>query len=88
MKLTEEEKSSLSEAIDRMNEGLDAFIQYYNESEEDKPLIEFSEETQSAIHAAVSSYGKEEVEKRINNIIKEIFSFLPPHQGDENNEVK
>ena len=45
MKVTNGEKEQLSNAIDRMNEGLDAFIQLYNESENDEPLIQFEDET-------------------------------------------
>ncbi|MCY9413083.1 protein mistic, partial [Bacillus haynesii] len=39
MKVTVQEKELLSTAIDKMNEGLDAFILLYNESEKDEQLI-------------------------------------------------
>ncbi|MFC0271033.1 atypical membrane-integrating protein (Mistic protein) [Metabacillus herbersteinensis] len=77
MKLTEDEKKALSVAIDRMNEGLDSFIEFYNESEEDKQLIEFADETTAVIEKAVQIYGKEEVTAKINTIIREVLSFLP-----------
>lgn len=36
VKVTDQEKEQLSTAIDKMNEGLDAFILLYNESEKDE----------------------------------------------------
>jgi hypothetical protein len=81
LKVNEEEKKLLSEAIDKMNEGLDAFIGFYNESEEDKALIEFTEETIETIQHAIEAYGKEEVTTKINKIIKEVLSFLPNKKG-------
>jgi Membrane-integrating protein Mistic len=77
MKLSEDEKNALSDAIDKMNEGLDVFIQFYNDAEEDKPIIEFSEKTMSAIEKAIGVYGKEAVTEKINSIIREVLSFLP-----------
>ncbi|MDQ0857695.1 atypical membrane-integrating protein (Mistic protein) [Bacillus sp. V2I10] len=77
MKLTEDEKNALSDAIDKMNEGLDIFIQFYNDAEEDKPIIEFNEKTLSAIEKAIGVYGKEAVTEKINSIIREVLSFLP-----------
>lgn len=77
LKLTDDEKKALSEAIDRMNDGLDSFIEFYNESEEDKPVIEFTDETITVIEKAIHTYGKEEVTAKINTIIREILSFLP-----------
>ncbi len=80
--MNEEEKKLLSEAIDKMNEGLDTFIGFYNDSEEDKALIEFTEETIEAIEKAIKVYGKEEVTAKINTIVKEVLSFLPNKKGD------
>ena len=81
MKVNEEEKKQLSEAIDKMNEGLDAFIGFYNETEEDKKLIEFSDETIVSIQNAIDLYGKEEVTAKINTIIREILSFSSNKKG-------
>lgn len=81
MKVNEEEKKQLSEAIDKMNEGLDAFIGFYNETEEDKELIEFSDETIVSIQNAIDLYGKEEVTAKINTIIREILSFSSNKKG-------
>lgn len=81
LKVNEEEKKLLSEAIDKMNEGLDSFIGFYNDSEEDKALIEFSEGTIETIEKAIETYGKDEVTTKINTIIKEVLSFIPNKKG-------
>jgi len=83
LKINEEEKKLLSEAIDKMNEGLDTFIGFYNDSEEDRPVIEFTEETLETIERAIKMYGKEEVTAKINTIIKEVLSFLPNKKGEQ-----
>ncbi|MEW4023882.1 Protein mistic [Bacillus sp. B01(2024)] len=75
MKVTNGEKEQLSNAIDRMNEGLDAFIQLYNESENDEPLIQFEEETADLIKQARDSYGQEQLNEKLNTIIKQILSI-------------
>ncbi len=77
MKLNENEKKSLSDSIDKLNEGLDFVIQLYNEAEEDKPLIQFDDEVIESIEKAKKTFGDEEITRRINTIIKEIFAFLP-----------
>jgi hypothetical protein len=82
MKLNEIEKQKLSESIDRMNEALDVFIEYYNESDEDKPLIEFEPDVIEAIEKAKVAYGEVETTKRINTIIKEILSFIPKNEAE------
>jgi hypothetical protein len=82
MKVNDKEKQALSDAIDKMNEGLDVFIQLYNESEEDKPVIEFDEEVISAIEKAKIAFGEEEITKRINSIIKEVLALLPDKLND------
>ncbi|APH03889.1 hypothetical protein [Bacillus weihaiensis] len=85
MKVNDQEKKALSEAIDRMNEGLDAFIELYNESEDDSELIEFQEETIQVIEKAIQAYGKEIVTNKINTIVKEVLSFLPAKKDDDGN---
>jgi hypothetical protein len=77
MKLNEQEKLTLSEAIDKLNDGLDSFIQFYNEAEADKPLIDFDDEAVQIIDKAKSVYGSNEIDLRMNKIVKEILSFLP-----------
>jgi uncharacterized protein YwgA len=77
MKLNEQEKQTLSEAIDKLNEGLDSFIQLYNDAEADRPLIEFDEEAVQIIEKAKNIYGNSEIDNRMNKIVKEILSLLP-----------
>ncbi|WP_226669508.1 atypical membrane-integrating protein (Mistic protein) [Metabacillus litoralis] len=88
MKVNDDEKKLLSEAIDKMNEGLDSFIEFYNDSEEDKAIIEFSEETIKSIEKAIEVYGKEEVTSKINTIVKEVLSFLPTKKDDSSGKNK
>ncbi|QFT90371.1 Membrane-integrating protein Mistic [Bacillus sp. THAF10] len=76
MKLSKEEKEQLSEAIDKMNESLDVFIEYYNESEDDTPIISFDEEVLSLLEAGKEKYGTEAFSQRINTIMKEVLSFI------------
>lgn len=76
MKVSKDEKDALSTAIDKMNDGLDVFIQFYNDSEEDVPLIDFSEETTQLIEKAISTIGRDKVSEKINTIVKEMLSFF------------
>ncbi|MFY4775435.1 protein mistic [Metabacillus sp. RGM 3146] len=76
MKVSKEEKDALSTAIDKMNDGLDVFIQLYNDSEEDLPPVDFSEETIKLIEKAIASIGREKVSEKINTIVKELLSFF------------
>ncbi|MBM6618737.1 atypical membrane-integrating protein (Mistic protein) [Bacillus suaedaesalsae] len=82
MKLHTQEKQTLSDAIDKLNEGLDSFIQLYNDAEEDKPLIEFDDEATTIIERAKKIYGNEEIDQRMNKIVKEILSLIPLNQKD------
>ncbi|MBY8911172.1 protein mistic [Bacillus sp. YC2] len=75
MKVTNGEKEQLSTAIDRMNEGLDVFIQLYNESEIDEPLIQFEDETAELVKQARHLYGQEKLNEKLNAIIKQILSI-------------
>ncbi|WP_223701538.1 atypical membrane-integrating protein (Mistic protein) [Sutcliffiella deserti] len=77
MKLKPNEKDALSAAIDQMNESLDQFIEFYNESEEDKAIIEFDDEVIQLILAGKERFGEEALTKKINSLIKEVLSFLP-----------
>ncbi|MDA1476215.1 protein mistic [Bacillus changyiensis] len=83
MKVTDQEKQQLSMAIDKMNEGLDAFILLYNESEKDEPLIEYEDETASIIKHAIEQYGKDSINQKLNAIVKEILSFSLLKDGDQ-----
>lgn len=70
------EKSTLSNAIDQMNESLDKFIELYNEAEEDKEIITFDEEVVKLIQTSMDTYGEEAITKRINTIVKEVLSLI------------
>ncbi|MFN2744040.1 MULTISPECIES: protein mistic [Bacillus] len=83
MKVTDQEKEQLSTAIDKMNEGLDAFILLYNESEKDEPLIEYEDETADIIKKAIEHHGKESINQKLNAIIKEILSFSLLQDGEK-----
>lgn len=75
MNVSNEEQKLLSGAIDKMNEGLDSFIQLYNEAKLQKSNIEFDEKTLKAIEEAIEVHGKEAVEKKLNRIVQEILTF-------------
>ncbi|AZB44954.1 hypothetical protein CEF21_18935 [Bacillus sp. FJAT-42376] len=81
MKISGREKENLSEAIDQMNEALDVFIQTYNQSEEDKPVIRFTQDTEQSIRSAMKIYGEAVIEKKINTLIKEFLSFTENKAG-------
>ncbi|WP_456277865.1 atypical membrane-integrating protein (Mistic protein) [Bacillus sp. AK128] len=77
MKVNEHDKQSLSDSIDKLNEGLDVIIQLYNEAEQEKAFINFDEDTINIIESAKKAYGDNEIDERINKFIKEILSLLP-----------
>ncbi|ADM39084.1 biofilm formation protein MstX [Bacillus spizizenii] len=83
MKVTSEEKEQLSTAIDRMNEGLDAFIQLYNESEIDEPLIQLDDDTADLMKQARDMYGQEKLNEKLNTIIKQILSISLSEEGEK-----
>lgn len=83
MKVTSEEKEQLSTAIDRMNEGLDAFIQLYNESEIDEPLIQLDDDTAKLMKQARDKYGQEKLNEKLNTIIKQILSISVSEEGEK-----
>lgn len=80
MKLTVNEKKTFSDTIDKLNEGLDTVIKLYNESEGDKPVIEFDDELIELIQNAKETYGENEITGRINKFLKEVLTFFP--KGD------
>ncbi|WP_078379237.1 atypical membrane-integrating protein (Mistic protein) [Sutcliffiella halmapala] len=82
MKLKPNEKVALSDAIDRMNEGLDQFIELYNEAEEDKAIIDFDEEVLQLLEAGKEKFGEAALTKRINTIIKEVLSFVSTEEKE------
>lgn len=70
-----------------MNEGLDAFIQLYNESEIDEPLIQLDDDTAELMKQARDMYGQEKLNEKLNTIIKQILSISVSEEG-EKNEIK
>ncbi|MCY8916080.1 protein mistic [Bacillus atrophaeus] len=81
MKVTSDEKEQLSAAIDRMNEGLDVFIQFYNESEKDEPLIHLEDDTAKLMKEARELYGQDKLNETLNAIIKQILSISLSEEG-------
>lgn len=82
MKLKPNEKEALSEAIDQMNESLDRFIEFYNEAEEDKAIIELDDEVIALITSVKEKYGEDALTKKINLILKEVLSLVSDEEKD------
>ncbi|MCA1321818.1 atypical membrane-integrating protein (Mistic protein) [Bacillus tianshenii] len=82
MKLKPDEKEALSDAIDQMNESLDRFIEFYNEAEADKAIIEFDEEVIELIQAGKEKFGESALTKKINLILKEVLSFVSDEETE------
>ncbi|WP_286166148.1 protein mistic [Bacillus sp. E(2018)] len=76
MKYNKEDREKYSEAIDRMQEGLDSMIDLYNEAEDDEELIQYDEEVITAIRQAKESYGEDFINQKINTIVKEVLSLM------------
>lgn len=76
VKYNKEDREKYSEAIDRMQEGLDSMIDLYNEAEDDEELIQYDEDVISAIRQAKESFGDEFINQKINTIVKEVLSLM------------
>ncbi|WP_228116162.1 hypothetical protein [Fictibacillus phosphorivorans] len=76
MKYNKEDREKYSEAIDRMQEGLDSMIDLYNEAEDDEELIQYDEEVIAAIRQAKESFGDDFINQKINTIVKEVLSLM------------
>ncbi|MGA4718953.1 hypothetical protein [Fictibacillus nanhaiensis] len=76
MKYNKEDREKYSEAIDRMQEGLDTMIDLYNEAEDDEELIQYNEEVITAIRQAKESFGEDFINQKINTIVKEVLSLM------------
>jgi hypothetical protein len=77
LKISEIENQELSKAIDQMTEGLDAFIELYNESEVDAPIIQWTEANVEKLKKANEQFGEKLISKKINNIVNELLELLP-----------
>ncbi|WP_456272016.1 hypothetical protein [Bacillus sp. AK031] len=86
MKVDDKERNQLSQAIDQLSEGLDTVIELYNESVEDKPLLQLTEENEGLLGKAVIKYGKEEVNGKVNKVIAELLEWLPLDDVKEKDE--
>lgn len=76
MKVTKKESQALSDAIDQLTEGLESVVELYNDSEEDIPLIHFEPKVIESIEKAKELYGDQIVNKKLNNVVKEMLSWL------------
>lgn len=76
LKYNKEDRDKYSEAIDRMQEGLDSMIDLYNEAEDDEDLIEYEEDVIKAIKQAKENFGDEFINQKINTIVKEVLSLM------------
>jgi hypothetical protein len=86
MKVDDKERTQLSQAIDQLSEGLDTIIELYNESVEDKPLLQLTEENEGLMRKAVIKYGEEEVNGKVNKVIAELLEWLPLDEVEETTE--
>lgn len=77
MKVDDQERSQLSQAIDQLSEGLDTIIELYNNSVEDKPLLQLTDENEELLSRATIKYGGEEVNGKVNKVIAELLEWLP-----------
>ncbi len=71
-----EEIEKYSDAIDKMQEGLEAMIELYNDMEEDTPFIDLEEGVLADLEKAKRIYGEEYVSKKVNTILKEVLTWL------------
>jgi hypothetical protein len=77
LKAGQDESKIFSDAIDRINQGMEDIINLYNELEEDRELINFDDDIAARIVKAKEKYGGEFVDQKINNVVKEIIEWLP-----------
>jgi hypothetical protein len=76
VKYNKEDREKYSEAIDRMQEGLDRMIDLYNDAEDDVDIIQYDEDVIQAIQKAKEKYGEEFINQKINTIVKEVLSLM------------
>jgi hypothetical protein len=88
LKVDDQERNQLSQAIDQLSEGLDTFIELYNESVEDKPLLQLTEENEGLLSKAIIKFGGEEVNGKVNKVIAELLEWLPLDDVETQEEVE
>ena len=86
MKVDDKERNQLSQAIDQLSEGLDTIIELYNESVEDKPVLQLSEENEKLLGKAIIKFGDVEVNGKVNKVIAELLEWLPLDDVEEETE--
>jgi Membrane-integrating protein Mistic len=78
-----EEIEKYSDAIDKMQEGLEAMIELYNNLEEDTPFVNLEEGVLEDLEKAKRIYGEEYVSKKVNTILKEVLTWLDLKGNDK-----
>ncbi|MFC0187745.1 atypical membrane-integrating protein (Mistic protein) [Fictibacillus aquaticus] len=76
MKYNKRDRQAYSDAIDKMQEGLDAMIDLYNEAEEDVDLIQFDEDLIELIKKAKKKHGEQLINKKVAAIVREVIELL------------
>ncbi|MBP1969115.1 voltage-gated potassium channel [Virgibacillus natechei] len=76
MKANENDYNKYSEAIDRIQEGNETMIELFNELEGDDPMIKFDNGVMETIERAKKKYGDDMVDKKLNNVVREMLSWL------------
>jgi Membrane-integrating protein Mistic len=71
-----EEIEKYSDAIDKLQEGLEAMIELYNDMEEDTPFIDLEDGVLEDLEKAKQKYGVDYVSKKVNTILKEVLTWL------------
>lgn len=82
MKASGKESQTFSDAIDSVNNGMEIIINFYNELEEDQPLIKFEDEVLEGIAKVKEKYGADFVDQKINTLVKEMMSWLPMNDSE------
>lgn len=76
MKANEKDYNKYSEAIDRIQEGNETMIELFNELEGDDPIIKFDNGVMETIERAKKKYGDHMVDRKLNNVVREMLSWL------------
>ncbi|MFC4619109.1 atypical membrane-integrating protein (Mistic protein) [Camelliibacillus cellulosilyticus] len=86
MKANEKDSQTLSDAIDQVNEGMEAIVELYNNLEDDRPLIRFNADVMAALEKAKEKYGDDFVDEKINSMVKEMLGWLSLDDINETSE--
>lgn len=86
MKANEKDSQTLSDAIDQVNEGMEAIVELYNNLEDDRPLIRFNANVMATLEKAKEKYGDDFVDEKINGMVKEMLGWLSLDDINETSE--